>query len=62
LWSVDDRSAAGLMNEFYKQLTDRNLTKAEALQRAQLSLWNNPSQDWKRPYFWAAYTLVGNWL
>ncbi|HCF28539.1 MAG TPA: hypothetical protein DEV81_15365 [Cyanobacteria bacterium UBA11049] len=62
LWSVDDRSAAALMNEFYKQLTDRNLTKAEALQRAQLSLWNNPSQDWKRPYFWAAYTLVGNWL
>ena len=50
------------MNEFYKQLADRNLTKAEALQRAQLSLWNNPSQDWKRPYFWAAYTLVGNWL
>lgn len=62
LWSVDDRSAAALMNEFYKQLADRNLTKAEALQRAQLSLWNNPSQDWKRPYFWAAYTLVGNWL
>ena len=62
LWSVDDRSAAALMNEFYKQLADRNLTKAEALQRAQLSLWSNPSQDWKRPYFWAAYTLVGNWL
>ena len=62
LWSVDDRSAAILMNEFYKQLADRNLTKAEALQRAQLSLWSNPSQDWKRPYFWAAYTLVGNWL
>lgn len=37
LWSVDDR-AATLMNEFYKQLADRNLTKAEALQRAQLSL------------------------
>lgn len=62
MWSVDDRSAATLMNEFYKQLGDTNLTKAEALQRAQLSLWKNPSQDWKRPYFWAAYVLVGNWL
>ncbi len=62
LWSVDDRSAATLMNEFYKSLGDHNLTKAEALQRAQLSLWKNPSQDWKRPYFWAAYVLVGNWL
>lgn len=62
LWSVDDRSTAALMSEFYQQLANTNLTKAEALQRAQLALWNNKNQDWKRPYFWAAYVLVGNWL
>ena len=62
LWSVDDQSTAELMSEFYRQLADPNLTKAEALQRAQLALWNNSSQDWKRPYFWGAYVLVGNWL
>lgn len=62
LWSVDDRSTAALMSEFYKQLANTNMTKAEALQQAQLALWNNKSQDWKRPYFWAAYVLVGNWL
>ncbi len=62
LWSVDDRSTAALMSEFYKQLANTNLTKAEALQQAQLALWNNKNQDWKRPYFWAAYVLVGNWL
>lgn len=62
LWSVDDQSTASLMSEFYRQLVDTNLTKAEALQRAQLSLWNSKNQDWKRPYFWAAYVLVGNWL
>jgi CHAT domain-containing protein len=62
LWSVDDQSTASLMSEFYRQLADTNLTKAEALQRAQLALWNNNSQDRKRPYFWAAYVLVGNWL
>lgn len=62
LWSVDDRSTAALMSEFYKQLANNNLTKAEALQQAQLALWNNKNQDWKRPYFWAAYVLVGNWL
>jgi len=62
LWSVDDQSTAALMSEFYRQLADTNLTKAEALQRAQLGLWNNNNLDWKRPYFWAAYVLVGNWL
>lgn len=62
LWPVDDQSTAALMSEFYQQLANTNLTKAEALQRAQLALWNNKSQDWKLPYFWAAYVLVGNWL
>ncbi|PSB49160.1 hypothetical protein C7B80_02890 [Cyanosarcina cf. burmensis CCALA 770] len=62
LWAVDDRSTAQLMSEFYRQLADPNLTKAEALQKAQLALWNDKTQDWKRPYFWAAYVLVGNWL
>ncbi|WP_242038659.1 CHAT domain-containing protein [Chroococcidiopsis sp [FACHB-1243]] len=62
LWQVDDRSTAHLMSEFYHQLANTNLTKAEALQKAQLALWNNKTQDWKRPYFWAAYVLVGNWL
>lgn len=62
LWSVDDSSTAALMSEFYKQLANTNLTKAEALQQAQLALWNNKNKEWKRPYFWAAYVLVGNWL
>lgn len=58
LWSVDDESTADLMIKFYKQLEDRKLTKAEALQRAQLDLL---SKD-EIPYFWAPYVLVGNWL
>lgn len=62
LWPVDDQSTTELMSEFYRQLANTNVTKAEALQRAQLALWNNKGQDWKLPYFWAAYVLVGNWL
>lgn len=62
LWSVDDRSTAELMSEFYHQLGNTNVTKAEALRRAQIALWNHPNEDWKRPYFWASYVLVGNWL
>ncbi|NER95314.1 MAG: CHAT domain-containing protein, partial [Symploca sp. SIO1B1] len=33
--------------------------KAEALHRAQQALLNN--QDYRNPYFWAPYILVGNW-
>jgi CHAT domain-containing protein len=62
LWSVDDRSTAELMSEFYRQLVNTKVTKAEALQLAQIALWNHKNQDWKRPYFWASYVLIGNWL
>ncbi len=68
LWSIDDSSTALVMSEFYRQLTHsqpesgNEVTKAIALQRAQIALWNHKNQDWKRPYFWAAYVLVGNWL
>ncbi len=57
LWSIDDRSTADVMSEFYRQL-NAGVNKAEALQRAQLAVFANE----KAPYFWAPYVLVGNWL
>lgn len=48
------------MNQFYQALKDSTVTKTEALRRAQIYLLNNPR--FKRPYFWACYVLVGNWL
>ncbi|NJP11847.1 MAG: CHAT domain-containing protein [Leptolyngbyaceae cyanobacterium RU_5_1] len=61
LWQIDDRSTAILIGEFYRELASRQVTKAEALRRAQLVLLKNyPNYD--RPGYWAAYVLVGNWL
>ncbi|WP_196523662.1 CHAT domain-containing protein [Nostoc commune] len=57
LWSIDDRSTADVMSEFYRHLKAR-MNKAEALQRAQLGVFAKE----KAPYFWAPYVLVGNWL
>jgi CHAT domain-containing protein len=63
LWPVDDESTAALMQEFYQELSkDPNLPKVEALRRAQLRLWENSDREWKLPFFWAPYILVGNWL
>lgn len=58
LWSVSDRSTAELMEQFYKELTQPEVTKAEALHQAQLALF----EQYKAPYYWAPYVLVGNWL
>ncbi|MDZ7964454.1 MAG: CHAT domain-containing protein [Nostoc sp. DedSLP03] len=60
LWNLDDESTAVLMSQFYQELANKNLTKAEVLRRAQLALLQNPR--YKRPMFWAPYVLLGNWL
>ncbi|HEY9852724.1 MAG TPA: CHAT domain-containing protein [Leptolyngbyaceae cyanobacterium] len=60
LWKVSDDSTSALMTEFYKQLANKQITKAEALRLAQLNLLKDRS--YRIPYFWAPYVLVGNWL
>jgi CHAT domain-containing protein len=60
LWSVNDAAAAVLMTSFYQELAKPGTTKAEALRRAQLSTLSNP--QFKSPYYWAPFILVGNWL
>ncbi|WP_019509142.1 CHAT domain-containing protein [Pleurocapsa sp. PCC 7319] len=60
LWTVEDDSTALLMREFYRNLIQAKLTKAEALRQAQLSLLNNP--QYNHPYYWSSFVLIGNWL
>ncbi|BAY92338.1 MULTISPECIES: CHAT domain-containing protein [unclassified Tolypothrix] len=60
LWSVNDDSTANLMKEFYQQLNNPQLSKAEALRQAQIKIMANPL--YQHPYFWASFVLVGNWL
>ncbi len=59
LWSVQDLSTAQLMAEFYRRFTQAGVTKAEALRQAQLSVLNTP--QYKHPYYWSPFVLVGNW-
>lgn len=60
LWQIDDESTALFVGEFYRQLKSSNITKAEALRRAQVYLLEHP--NYNTPGFWAAYVLIGNWL
>ncbi|RMG12136.1 MAG: CHAT domain-containing protein [Cyanobacteria bacterium J055] len=61
LWQVSDASAARLMVLFYEQLAGHpGMSKAEALRSAQRSLLQDP--QFRHPFFWSPYVLVGNWL
>jgi CHAT domain-containing protein len=60
LWSVNDRSTAELMTQFYQNLTQTNSQRAESLRQAQLSLL--AQKQYEHPYYWAPFILVGNWL
>ena len=60
LWTVSDESTATFMEQFYKEVFTPNITKAEAVRRAQLHLLQQPESS--HPYFWAPFILVGNWL
>ncbi|HEY9667488.1 MAG TPA: CHAT domain-containing protein, partial [Coleofasciculaceae cyanobacterium] len=62
LWVVDDQSTADLMIRFYEELKDPQISKAEALRRAQVWLMQKDNNQYEQPYYWAPFVLVGNWL
>jgi CHAT domain-containing protein/Tfp pilus assembly protein PilF len=59
LWEIDDRTTAEVMTKFYQGMLDRNERPAKALRAAQIALWR--TKGWDAPYYWAAFTLEGEW-
>ena len=59
LWTVPDRSTAELMRVFYRGMLMENLRPSAALRRTQIALWKD--SRWTRAYYWAAFTLQGEW-
>jgi len=60
LWSVDDASTALFMAKFYQVLSRSSVKRADAVRQAQLSLLHQP--EFRHPFYWAPFVLVGNWL
>jgi CHAT domain-containing protein len=70
LWPVGDATTAEFMTKFYQGLKDPKMTKLDALQQAQISLFDsvkvnlaskNIQELPPHPYYWAPYILLGNW-
>ena len=59
LWPVDDRAGALFMEEFYRAMWVEGRMPSAALARARGAL--RRQAKYKDPYFWAAFTLLGDW-
>lgn len=61
LWLVNDRATADLMGRFYEELIQKGESRAKALREAQRYLLDKKTEI-SKPYYWAPFVLVGNWL
>ncbi len=59
LWSIEDQASSALVSAFYQQLQEKS-SFAAALQSAQLTILRQ--DQWRDPYYWAAFTLHGDYL
>jgi CHAT domain-containing protein/Tfp pilus assembly protein PilF len=59
MWKVDDEATAALMGVFYKELMIGHKRPADALRAAQIQMWKQ--KRWRYPYYWAAFTIQGEW-
>lgn len=60
LWYINDQASSLLVTEFYKNLKESDVSKAQALQQAQLTLLDDPR--FHHPSYWGPFLLIGNWL
>jgi CHAT domain-containing protein len=59
LWSVNDAATAELMMRFYRGMLVEKLRPAQALEAAQVSMLHD--KRFSDPFYWAAFTLQGEW-
>jgi CHAT domain-containing protein len=60
LWFINDEASAELVSEFYRRLHEPGMSKARALQLAQLKLLSD--RVYEHPAYWSAFLLLNNWL
>jgi CHAT domain-containing protein len=60
LWFINDKATSDLVTDFYRQLQNPTVSKAEALQLAQHKLLQHPLH--KHPGYWSPFLLINNWL
>jgi len=60
LWPVETDATSDLMIDFHRERKRAGRPTAEALRSAQLEMINRPG-NYRHPYYWAAFILVGGY-
>ena len=59
LWKVDDAATAEFMRRFYQNLLQKKLSSVAALKQTKMEMRQIPR--FRSTYFWAGFTLQGDW-
>jgi CHAT domain-containing protein len=59
-WQVHDTVAAELLTEFYRELRNQSVSRAVALQHAQIKILANPRYE--HPGYWSPFQMINSWL
>ncbi len=59
LWNIDDQGTSILMSRFYQLMLEEKLTISQSLRQAQIEIFQQ--ENYKLPYYWAAFIIQGEW-
>jgi CHAT domain-containing protein/TolA-binding protein len=59
LWSIDEKTSAGIISDFYHYLGE-GMHKNKALRQAKLDYLANAPKELQLPYYWAGLVLLGD--
>jgi CHAT domain-containing protein len=60
LWFINDEASSRIVRQFYHELQRPGISKAQALQHAQIELMQD--RRFRHPGYWAPFLVIGNWL
>jgi tetratricopeptide (TPR) repeat protein len=58
-WEVNDETSSRIITAFYRYLS-KGMTKDEAMQHAKLDYIKSTPPSYNKPYYWAAYEVLGD--
>jgi CHAT domain-containing protein len=60
-WQVDSEATRDLMSKFHEYRKRERLSSAAALRRAQLEMLGGQNRDYRKPFYWAAFSPIGGY-
>ncbi|MGC2236029.1 MAG: CHAT domain-containing protein [Pyrinomonadaceae bacterium] len=58
-WQVDSEATKDLMIAVHRNRREKNLTSLEALREAQIGMLRGRDENFRQPYFWSAFSVIG---